>query len=379
MGASHQNADSDLKRAVVLKLRADMDANLITGLTEIPLVVQNRPLQTLDEPYVWIDVEDSFETDVSRDSSSREYNIIANIIVRSDDNASAIRTKEDIANEITAIFDVTADEYIEIEDYTNGIQNVKDIINFQFVLGGATYYQAQVQIVFRLTFLGDARTAVPFQNPIYSYDAFDFSPLSNNIEMFDMGTIMGATTYSSSNGWDFDSVTYTLADGSDGTITGNDIAVSTTDTNVDITSVINYTRALETTDLTRTTEFNRIQSLRYGVVQPQTEGSQPTFLDDDSDTYGIRSLSQWDTGNRHLRFNRVSPVGQIIEFDAIVGDYVYIAIDSNRPALVSIINEAGGIQEETIQLFNSRVVDGYQIYIMRRIVEFAGALKLILN
>lgn len=372
--SSLNNGDGPLRLAIVQKLNADLDHTLITGIDANPIVAQSPVPAHVSEPYIYIRSEDSIESFITKGSSSRLYTILAEVVIKASGVASGagVQTRDDIVNEIVAIFDVNTEEYIVVPEFNNYIQNVSVLTMLPaFIERGGTYHKSVVELSFTMSFTGEARTATPFQNPVYAYDGFEFAPSRDNIELYDLGSITGANTYSTpNNGWTFDSATYALAAGSDGTIVDRVVTVAIDDANVDIESTLTYTRLdSDNQVLTRTTDFNRIRSLRYGVL---ASTARPEFTDDVAVDLGLQSLNQWDEGNRHLMFNTVNPRGTEVSFEGNAGEFVYFVFDANE-SITNITNIAAGIEESIIANFTTSMVGGYEIYTMRRPLSFTSS------
>lgn len=195
MSGTLNNAGGALKTAIVRKLNADLDANSIHGLTQIPIVLQDRPLQSIEEPYIYIYERNSFEIDTTKDIAARKHFIIADVLVRSDASDAATQTRDDIAAEVESIFSVVnTAEYTTVNDYNVYIQEVESVDLTVLEDHGATYFRAIIELSFRVTFTGNARTANPVQAPTYMFDGFIFAPSGGAIELHDDGTITGPTT-----------------------------------------------------------------------------------------------------------------------------------------------------------------------------------------
>lgn len=373
MSGTLNNAGAALKTAMVRRLNADMDVNSITGVTQLPIVCQDRPLQSFEEPYIYIYERNSFEIDTTKQIASRKHFMIADVIVRSDASDAATQTRDDIAAEVESIFSVVdTAEYLAPADYNVYIQEVEGITLSVLEEDGATYFRAIIEISFRVTFTGEARTAVPVQQPIYTFDNFTFAPSRAMIELHDSGTIAGATTYSSpNNGWTFDSASYALAPTSQGSIATNVVTIAREDDPIIIDSTLNYTRDTDTTALTAQTTFNRIRSFRFGSVAPLTQGTVPTFEDSTSTgTYGLQDLAQWNSGNRFVRYQTIDPRNIRLTFNATRGNYFYFVYDANQPALQRIVNIAAGIEEDILGNFTVSTIGGYRVYISNRALTF---------
>lgn len=374
MAGTLNNADNPLKTAIVRKINSEIDVNLITGVTEAPIVTQDRPLNGFDEPYIYVRVESSNEIDTTKDRAARKYFVILDVIVRSTANDAATQTRDDIVAEMESIFSVPVSDYVVVPEYTNYIQEVEDIFSTTLETDGATYHRAIVTLSFRLFFNGDRRLALPVQRPLYSFSGFSLSPVGTRIERFDSGSIIGASSYSSpNNGWTFDSVAYSLATGSDGTLVDRTVTLTSTDNNVNIVSDITYTQDSQPNQvLNATTNFGRIISTRFGAITPATAGTQPTLTDNTVANTGLRNLGAWQDERRFIQFDRQNPRNFTYTFNANAGEYDYFIYDANQGAIDRIINIAAGVEENIISLYDSIVVGNYMIYIRKRPLSFTA-------
>lgn len=366
MSGTLRNAEAPLKTAIVRRLNADLDANNITGVSMIPIVTQDRPLQGFPEPYIYVRVESSFEIDKNKTQSGRKFFVIADVLVRSDASDAATQTRDDIVDEIERIFSVVnSSDYVVVPEYRNYVQEVEDINITTDESSGATYHRGLVTLSFRLLFEG---APMPEQTPNFLFRDFTFSPHGRTIELHDAGIITPETTYPDSNGFTFTSAVFTLTSGADGTFDGTDYTVSATDDNLSLDSVLAYTMGTNTVDLSATNAFNRVRSLRYGA------STNDTWTDDTAAVTGLQLLSNFQSAKQTIAFNNLSPIGdQIVFTGAEAGDRLYIMYDATLPALTTLENvlQPGG---NDLHLFSSQILGGFRIYTQITPLFFDGAL-----
>ena len=265
--ATSRNGADVLKTAIVRLLRQDFLETRVPGITDLPLFIQDRPQPFTPEPYVYIYLVDSEEVDKTQTSSSRDYRIRAQVVTKSAHNRSAETERDAIVDEITRVIDTPGAPYINLrnEGYNVYIQNVGNVEKFvDDSTRGSTYFIANMELQFVADFVGTPESEFPVQDPIFTYAGFTFPPINEQIELGDVGTITGATTYpSNNNGWDFVSVTYSLASDSQGSILGNVVTVDGTDDPIVIITTLNYEFSTDTsitTTVVHTTNFERIRS-----------------------------------------------------------------------------------------------------------------------
>ena len=353
---------AEIKTAVVRKLRTDFNHTGISGLSQDPLIIQDRPLNSVLEPYVYIIEQDTLEVQKTKNSSSTDYFIVAQVVVRTTQSEDGNTIRDGIMDEITRIIDTNEDNYIQIDSqgYNVYIQNVDEIvIPDPYDEDGATYFQANMVLQFRADFIGLPSTRDPIQAPIYSFADFTFSPTNNRVEVSDAGTITGAATYASGNqGWNFNTVTYALISGGQGTLATNVLTVGATDSPLGLVSTINYQFASDntiTTSLTATTNFRRIRSLRFGSTTNTSFSAAE-----------LANLSNFQGTNRTFRYGVENPSGQQISLEGNAGERFYIIFD-NTHTINTITDVLGGNNRGA---FTLTTVNGYSILLQTNPLVF---------
>ena len=253
-----RNGASFIKTALVRALRTGFTHTRVPGLTANPLIIQDRPLNSIDEPYIYIYTEEVTETNKTKDRSSNNYFIIAQVVVRVLQNEDGSRTRDAIVDEITNLIDTNTDGYIGLVNdgfnvYEQNIENV--ILLDKYEERGGTYFQANVTIQIEADFIDLPQDRDPVQQAVFTFNGFTFPPTNNRIECFDSGRITGDTSYpSNNNGWDFRSVTYSLIGGGQGTLTGNNLDVDTNDDPLGLITETNYEFGTDNTISTSITD-----------------------------------------------------------------------------------------------------------------------------
>ena len=364
-----RNATAPLKTALVRKLRNDFDHNRVQGLTSMPLIIQDRPLNSVDEPYVYFYLEDDLEVDVTKDGSSTDYFMIAQVVVRTTQSADANAIRDGIVDEIKLSIDEGAYLDLSTSGFNIYLQNVESVA----LLGpydefGATYFQANVTIQVRADFVGLPQNVGPTQAPTFTYSLFRFNPSATGlIERYDGGVITPATTYpSNNNGYNFIDASYSISTGAVGTFANGDYDVPVGGEPLSLDSSLRYEFASDTsiTDtLTATTNFPLIDSIRYGAITPQTAGTLPTLSDDTSATYGLRLLSNWN-----IEYGTVRPHNETITVAGDADQYIYIILDEN----VTLTQVRNTIGQNVLAQFDVQTIGAYKIYLNTNPIVFDG-------
>lgn len=352
----NRNASGAIKTALVRKLRADFDVNNVMDLAQIPLIIQDRPLNSIDEPYIYLYEQNSSEVDRTYDESSTEYDIIAQVVTRVAQNDDSSQLRDDIVQEVVRIIDTNSSGYINLETmgFNVYLQNVNGVAELpKYEERGGTYFQANITITLRADFVGLPTTIMPTEASSYSFTNFTFTPnnTDKNIEFGDAGTITGATTYRNQLPWNFESVSYAQISGGDGALTDNVYTVESADATLGLNATINFTFHTDssvTTSITNTDQFNRIRSLRYGAIN-QSSISQ-------SD---LANFSLFQGTNKTFDFGNVNPTGDAVELSGAAGERFYFIIDANH-SITSIRNFLG---LNVIEAFSQTTVNGYKIYL----------------
>ena len=121
--------------------------------------------------------------------------------------------------------------------------------------------------------------------------------------------------------------------------------------------------------LMETTEWNRIGSLRFGVIE---SSSQPVFTDDTSVSTGIRDLSNFQSSDDTIRFGTQNPIGETITFDGVEGQWMYIIIDKSQANLTGLIDS---FNEDNLNFFEDPVIVGeYKVYVQKRPLSYTNTL-----
>lgn len=373
-----------LEFALYELVRDNFNHNLVTGLTEDPLILVERPIPGDIEPYVYINTTDSEEINITKSMSARTYFIVAQVVTRSQHNQSAERQRDQIVDQVVSLIDTDPANYIDAGNagYNVYVQSVKDVVSYQTEERGATYWITNINIEITASFLGAAAGAIPEQLPIFSFQNWAVTPQNFMVANYDNGDITTQLTgYSTpNNGFAFDSATVAITSGSDGTLTNNVLTVDSDDNNISLSTALTYTSLPDgsmTEVLSRVTPWTRVNPLRFGSIAGPT---QPTFSDDTSASVGLRNLTDFTGTNRDIRITAVDPNDQTLRITANAGDYIYFMYDSAQSDLASVMQDAQGIRLTITDIFDSPVTVGdYKIYLSTNPIPIGGVYTIILN
>ena len=337
-----------LKTAIVRRLRAQLRTAAIPYVPNTwNTIIQSMPTVNTPYPYVHVEIDnnDIVEVAVTAAGSSYDYSVRIKAVSRSEVNADTRETRDALVSEIQRVLDVDYDQYINLE--SNGfnvyIQTVESVSVEELNELGTDIFVGDVILKVRMEQIGSqtSPTAVISE----TYQNFSTQPQDDTYELYDSGTITFPISYATSNGWIFDSVTYSLTSDSDGTISGNVVTVGNTDSFIGVSTVITFASALDTS--VKTTIFTRreiksIRSPRIGI-----------FTDETLSSAQISDLSLWTSNYPYLNPNRVE-----FSITANALDYIYILTDETH-TLTGIKNDLG---LDDIQDYSLTVLDGFNIY-----------------
>ena len=153
---------------------------------------------------------------------------------------------------------------------------------------------------------------------------------------------------------------------SNGTISG--ISANNTPNQIQLDEIV-VTPTEENYALMATTQWDRIGSLRYGVI---ASSSQPIFTDDTSVSTGIRDLSNFQSTDDTISFGTVDPTGSTITFNGVEGEWMYIIIDASQDNLTGLID---AFNENNLDSFEDPVIVGeYKAYVQKRPLSYTNTL-----
>ena len=347
----------EVKASIAKSIRDGFDYTNVNGLTSIPAITQNPTRQT-QTPRIYIYAVGQNEIDTTKEDVPIEYEINVEVLVRYNAYRGGNRQAHQMLDEVIGITrGLTAADYPVVNGYSIYRIQFGDIRTNKFIREGQQYFNIVCPFYISATQDRVPSTLLPAQDPEFTYSDWTFTPTNNRLERWDTGNIIPATSYpSNNNGWNFTSATYAIAPGADGTYTDGNYSLDADDTVVSMTSTINYTNDIDssqTTALDATTSWERIDSLRYGAIDAQG-GSQPTLTDDTAATYGLRNLSNWN-----VDYGVVVPHGASVSMTANEGQYLYIIVDHED----TITNLTDTLGTNNIANFTSSVVGDYKVYI----------------
>jgi len=321
---------AQLKTAIVRRLRAQFKTAAVPYIqTTWNTIIQSKPVSNTPYPYICVELQSNDIEEVAVTSTGSSYDYYVNIksLTRSELNADTRLTRDAMVAEVQRILDVDYDEYLNLESdgFNVYIQTVESIDMSEFNEMGTDFYVGDVRLKVRMESTGSQTK--PNADINFVYAGFNNNPISTKYELGDSGTITLPTTYPLSNGWLFNSVTYSLGSDSDGTISDNVVTVNPGDDLVSIVSVVTFESPLDSTIQTTVfdrTEFTSVRSPRIGV-----------FTDATLTDAQIDDLSLWTSSFPAIEPNRVP-----LEITGNAADYIYIIIDSQY-TLTGIKNDLG--------------------------------------
>ena len=360
-----------IRNTLAGRLRNNFNINNVPGLTAIPPIVQNID-NTIDEAYVHIYSELNERIDATKDDSSVDYTTIFEIRDTYPTGTGGPRVRDLITDEVVDLLDRWIPTITNTCVYVSVVTSVsKNRLDFN----NRTFFISQIEIITRAVSGSTvAPSDLPVQSPLFAFNGFTFAPSSNRIELYDVGTITPSTTYpNGNNGFDFVSAAYTLAPGSDGVLNNGIVTVDGDDV-VSINSELDYVNDSNTEDtrqLTSTTTFPRIKSLRSGSISPAIAEQQPIFTNDSAALFGLQNLSNWS-----IDFGNVAPHGTTVTISGDAGDYGYIILDSSD----TILTLRDQLNTENVGNFTLTTIGGFNIYIRREPFYYDGtSIQLTIN
>ena len=357
-----------LKTAVVRKLRAEFNTTL-PGLTGLPLIIQDRPKPTTPEPYIYVFISPGNinEVEKTKIGGAYDYIVTVQVMTRAPHSGDSKELRDLMASEVQSILDYGEAIDLVNDGFNNYVQTVESITPLESQERGADYYYTNIDILFRMSFVGLPVNIGPTQAPSFTFSLFTYPPQSNRIERYDAGIITPATTYPSpNNGFNFIDAGYSISAGAGGTFANGDYDVPLTADPVRLDSSLRYEFDEDTSvthTLTATTDFPRIDSIRYGAITPQTPGTIPTLSDDTSATYGLRNLSNWN-----IEYGTVRPHNETVTITGNADQFVYIIID-HEVTLTQIVNTIG---QNVIAQFTESTIGDYKVYFNNNPIVFDG-------
>ena len=360
--AGNRNATGYLKTAIVRRLRSEFNTTRVPGITEIPTIIQDRIIDSLPYPIIYVDISSVEEVNVTKMDSAYEYVATLSVINRTTQKEDGKAVRDAIVDEVTNIMDCPVEDYLDLtnDGFNVYVQTVtspdpQEPVNAY----GATYWNTEIDILFRVDFIGLPSTNQPLQQAQYTFAGFEFQPTGRDIEQYDSGTITGATTYpSNNNGYDFTGVNYVLTTGSEGTLTDNILTVAPDDDPLGLIATIAYefnTDTTITTTVSDTDNFPRIKSLRYGSRDTNSVSSAD-----------LQDFSLWTGTNQVVDFGNVNPTGTTITLSGNQGQYLYIVHDANN----GITGLRDSLGTDNINNFDLTEIDGYRVLILDRTLAF---------
>ena len=224
-------------------IRADVvnnfDVGGVAGLSQAPTFTQRKRYDTL-EPFCYFRSVNSLELDKTKDTATRDYATVIEVVTSFDSEIGGPHLTDGIADEIVRIVTTTLPTVSGADVY---IQTVESVLSAEFIREDKVYFQKNITVLTRAANITGTATTTdrPVQDPIFMFDGWTNNPTMNRLELHDSGRILPATTYASdNNGYDFVSVTYSLAQGSGGTAGAGSVVTVNETESVSIVSNIVY-------------------------------------------------------------------------------------------------------------------------------------------
>lgn len=339
---------AQLKTAIVRRLRAQFRTAAVPYIPSTwNTIIQSKPVDNTPYPYICVEIDDKDiqEVAVTAQGSSYDYFVGIKVVTRSEINADTRQSRDAMVAEIQRILDVDFDEYLNLESkgFNIYIQTVESVEIDELNEMGTDFYTGLVTLKVRMEQIGSMTSPVADISQVYA--GFNTEPINRQYELHDSGTITMPTTFVPSNGWVFNSVTYSLASDSDGTISGNVVTVASGDDSIAVASVVTFESALDsavTTTVFYRTEYEGIKSPRIAALNFSS-----------LTTAQVTDLTLWSSS-----FNSVIPNRVEVEIVANASDYIYILVDSEYP-LTGIKNDLG---LDDIEEYVLTTQDGYNLY-----------------
>ena len=362
---------SEIRRGIYLKVRDEFNFNNVVGLSSLPPITQ-RATHRLEDPFIYIWSESQLEVNKTKEDESYQYAVRVEVSTKANSNQGGQQQSDQMAAEIYRIFDVPTSEYPDITDkgYRIYIIEFAETASFVEEVRGGTYFRKVITILVTAKFVGFDGTDIPVQLTDYNYNNWTYTPTVFDLERYDSGTIIPLTNYPNlSSGWNFVDSAFTIGAGAQGTFTNDIYTLGSDDDPVALSSTLNYTRDTDNYALMATTEWSRIGSLRFGVIE---SNSQPVFTDDTATSTGIRELSNFQSSDDTIRFGTQNPIGETITFNGVEGQWMYIIIDKSQANLTGLIDS---FNEDNLNFFENPVVVGeYKVYVQKRALSYTNTL-----
>lgn len=384
MGQSF-NASDILRRAIADQLIANFDHTVVTGLASRPVITRTITSRT-PEPYIYVREEGSIEDFNTKGAESRRHTIAIEIVFNYNSMRGSHIQRDQTVNQVVSI--CTTEPYPDLRNMGYDVWLVHDaeVTTLDpFEERGARYFKSIIFIDYVICELTTGRLE-PVQDALFTFENFMITPTGRQIECFDAGTIIGATTYpSSNNGWNFTTVDYALVPNAEGTLATNRYTIGETDHGViGLMTTINYEFATDTTATTSvmdTDNWARIRSLRSGSWDFGTFDPSRNYTFTAAE---LADIEEFRAMNRTIHFGMTNPNEQTIAIQQRIGEHIYIVQDASlphivdiRPAHLSTNASANFIDQFDINTITTACGD-YRVYVRDCPAGISGSLSLTL-
>ena len=208
-----RSAATEIRAALAAKVASNFDYRNIKGLTENPTVTQN-PTRRTGSPYIYMYNIGQIEKDSTKDDTPFEYHLSIEVAVRYNSYRGGQRQAEQITNEVMSyVRGKNSSEYPDLSSSGFNVYNTEigEVFETTDRLRGANYYKIITDLFVTASWTGQVAQVQPIQSAEYTYSGFAFEPVNRDIERYDTGNIIPASSYTSpNNGWTFDTVAYSL-------------------------------------------------------------------------------------------------------------------------------------------------------------------------
>ena len=356
----------EVKASIARHIRTNFDYTKVNGLTSTPAITQNPTRQT-QTPRIYVYANGQLEIDSTKEGIPIEYTVNVEILIGYNSYRGGNRQAHQMLDEIIgSLRGLKTSDYPEVNGY--GIYRIQfgQIEDFRFIEDGQNYYKVICPFHISATQNEIPDQVLPIQDPSFTYSDWLFTPVNNNIERYDTGNIIPATTYPSGNqGWNFVDANYSISSGAGGTLSSNTYNLLPGVEPIALDSTLRYSLDVdptETTSLVKTTGWRLIDSIRYGAKQG-VGTLAPVFTDDVQADFGLRLLSNWN-----IEYGTVHPHNETVTVTGNSDEWVYIIIDEGV-TLTQIKNEIG---QNVISQFTVTTVGDYKIYLNTQRIIFDG-------
>ena len=193
-------------------------------------------------------------------------------------------------------------------------------------------------------------------------DDFEFEPENNVVELYDGGDVTYTPT-DALEGWVvLDAAEYAEVGG--GSFVDNVYTIGPIAETLQTTTTTEFNEPGDITNkhvVNNSIDYTRSLSFRYGSVAPEVVDTPPTFSDTEDTDYGVRDLSQFNTGNRVIQYGTDKPAE--VTLTPVAGEYIYFIIDSSITLTeirddnnINLLKYSDVVSSDTVGRFTTHVI-----------------------